>query len=721
MVLKGLRSKWREAALCLFAMQVFGGWTGAQETKGLPQQVCAVLATGDASIAVSEVAPDTARIQAALDRCDPRQAVLLKGNGKKSVFLSAPLIIPRGVTLLLDKGTILYASRNPRDYDLSPGSCGGPQKEVPTCKPFLFSYQAPFSGVGGSGVIDGQGDKPLQGQHGKSWWSLEQEMSAAGKSISSPDLVSVYESQGFSLHGVTLRNAAGMPAAIFKTIGFRSSGLKIDAQQSPAASTGMLLSNAVDASIENAWIRSNGEALILKPSILGSTSKVLLRDIHIFGGKGILFGDDQYGDTRSIDLQDITFKDSQLGLRINFRGMERGKPQNIHLQNACMQNVALPFAVDGDSGIAVHAITFDHAVVNGKGALNQDGIMQDGSASCGPVPEFSAAPEAEALPVFPEPRQPGSRTRVRVTADGSGDFRTVQDAVDALPLTGGDIAVASGTYREVVTIRKPYVHLHGTEEDAAKTVLVFNHGPSDGGTFASATVFVEADDVTVDHLTIENDLGQKGQAVALAALGDRDIFRNLRILGAQDTLFASAKLCYGDYGPCVPARQYFADSYIAGAVDFIFGDSKAVFDRCELHGIANGNVMYTAQSKHYPQEESGYIISHSKLTADSHAGTIALGRAWRPYSTVVYLNTEMDAPIVPAGWVEWLRFGKSTLQTAFYAEYHSTGPGSDPKSREPHSHQLTEMEAKQWDPANFLAGRDGWNPLIQEEIQGKKR
>ena len=223
---------------------------------------------------------------------------------------------------------------------------------------------------------------------------------------------------------------------------------------------------------------------------------------------------------------------------------------------------------------------------------------------------------------------------------------SVQKAVDALPVTGGDITVKPGTYREVVTIRKPHVHIHGEDPDPAKTIIVYNNGASNsGGTFNSSTVFVEADDVTIDHMSLVNDLGPgKGQAVALHVVGDRAIFRSLRISGAQDTLFAASRYCYGDYGPCVTARQYFADCFIEGNTDFIFGDSKAVFERCELHAVATGSVMYTAQSKHTPDQDSGYIFDHCRLTGAPRSGVISLGRSWRPYATVVFLPRTRSTP-----------------------------------------------------------------------------
>lgn len=307
---------------------------------------------------------------------------------------------------------------------------------------------------------------------------------------------------------------------------------------------------------------------------------------------------------------------------------------------------------------------------------------------------------------------PGTRSKLVVAQDGSGDFRTIEEAVEALPRTGGEIAVKPGTYREVITIRKPHVHLYGADADPQKTEIVFNNtGPRNGGTFNSATVFVESNNDSINHLTIANDAGSgQGQAVALAVTGDRAVFRNLRILGAQDTLFAASRYCYGDYGPCMPARQYFHDCYVVGNVDFIFGDGTTVFDRCELHGIP-GRVMYTAQSRHVAEQRSAYVLDHCRLTADPASQAITLGRPWRPYATVVYLHTRIEAPVIPAGWTEWPRFGMPSLPLAYFAEFDSTGSGADPAAREAYSHQLTAAQAAEWSPEKVLAGDDGWNPM----------
>jgi pectin methylesterase-like acyl-CoA thioesterase len=633
---------------------------------------CAVLTAGSA-------ASDAERIQQALNLCSPGQAVILKGDAGNQSFHSAPLILPRGVTLFIDRGVTLYASRNPRDYDLAPGSCGAvPSGNAATCKPFLYSYQAAYSGVAGAGIVDGQG---------AAWWDLVRAAEKSGKPIAVPDLLSSYESQGFRIAGITLRNAAGIHAAIFKTTGLSVAHLKIESPGTSAPSTGLLLSNAVDAAVDGLWIRVPGHAIALKASILGATTNVAVRDAHVFGGRGISIGDDTFGSVRSVTFDGVYMDGTRAGFTFNLKGTQGGEARQIHAANACLHDMAEP-AVSLPAG--------------------RDIAIAPPIPGC-QNPAFASAPQPSFSVDLSTVSAPGKERSIAVAPGGS-----IQKAVDTLPLSGGEITIQPGTYREVVTIRKPHVHLHGADADPARTVIVYNNGANNsGGTFNSSTVFVEAGDVTIDHLSIVNDLGAgKGQAVALHVTGDRAIFRNLRITGAQDTLFAASRYCYGDYGPCVAARQYFAACYIEGNTDFIFGDGMAVFDRCEIHGIDSGSVMYTAQSRHTAEQtDSGYIFDHCHLTGQPRgSGAISLGRSWRPYATVVFLNARIDAPVVPAGWTEWARFGKPTLPTAFYAEYDSTGPGAGAKDREPYSHQLTAAEAEQWSPRRFLAGKDQWNP-----------
>ena len=323
----------------------------------------------------------------------------------------------------------------------------------------------------------------------------------------------------------------------------------------------------------------------------------------------------------------------------------------------------------------------------------------------------------------------GDKRKVTVSPDGKADYARVQAGIDALAPEGGTVQILPGTYREVIHVAKPHVHLEGMGPDPANVVIVYaNNAGSAGGTFLSATAFVTADDFVASNLTFENDFSKqngqqrdRAQAVALSIRADRAIFRNVRFLGAQDTLFAASRSCESDQGPCIPARQFFQDCYIEGNVDFIFGDSKAVFDHCVIHATSHEQVMITAQSKRYPAQDSGYVFNHCRVTAEAGVGKVYLGRPWRAYATVVFLNTEFDEKVDPAVWSEWHPGETSRLQSAYYAEFGSIWPNQKVLQREPYSHLLNQADARSYLTENFLAGADHWNPMAANPDHGDKQ
>ena len=263
------------------------------------------------------------------------------------------------------------------------------------------------------------------------------------------------------------------------------------------------------------------------------------------------------------------------------------------------------------------------------------------------------------------------------------------------------IEIAPGVYHErvIVTQNHTNITLVGMGKSPADVVITNSlNAKQAGGTFFTETVEINGDGFEADNLTFENTAGNTGQAVAAAVRADRAVFKNCRFLGHQDTLFA-------DYG-----RQYYVDSYIEGGVDFIFGNAAAVFDRTELH--ANGPGYLTAQSRTSPDQATGYVIIHSKVTSGIPAGaprdTVGLGRPWRPYSRVVYIDTELPADVIPPGWSAWGRTNETPQ--AYYAEFESKGPGANAAARVAWSHQLTAREAARYQPRVFLAGKDHWNP-----------
>lgn len=314
-----------------------------------------------------------------------------------------------------------------------------------------------------------------------------------------------------------------------------------------------------------------------------------------------------------------------------------------------------------------------------------------------------------------------ARKTLVVAADGSGQFKTVQEAVDSAPDGNVRINIKPGEYRALISVTTNGVELYGMGKKPEDTVLVYDNsagtpGP-DGrqlGTGRSGTIMVTGDDFHAENLTIANDFekrhernNQGSQAVALHITGDREFFRTVRFLGFQDTLYADSKLCHAPgSGTCQAARQYYSDCYIEGHVDFIFGDAKAVFNHCEIHTLAHVMDTLTAQSRLRPEEDSGYVFRDCTVTGDPGSQDILLGRPWRAYSTVIFINTDFKAPLDPAGWKEW----NGALATSDYAEYNSHGTAGDVTKRIAPSKQLTAADVAKYSTKVWLAGTDGWDP-----------
>lgn len=321
-------------------------------------------------------------------------------------------------------------------------------------------------------------------------------------------------------------------------------------------------------------------------------------------------------------------------------------------------------------------------------------------------------------------RAPGtdsSPKMISVSAAGRADFHTVQDAINHAPESGATIRISPGTYREKISISKPNIRLIGLGATPSDVVLVWGDSAKmAGGTGKSGSVSVGADGFAAENLTIANSYwdvepepGVEGaQAVALLMSSDRAILDRVRLLSGQDTLYANSLTCRtATTEKCQASRQFFNDCYIEGHVDYIFGDAKAVFNRCELHSRAHPNVMITAQSRAYPQKDSGYYFLHCHITGRNAGDHVALGRPWRDYSTVTFYDTQIDQTIAPQGWSDW----DGRLKTSTYREYKSHGAGVNDGHRIVESPALTPEQENSFTPERLLAGTDNWNPLQEVE------
>jgi len=291
-----------------------------------------------------------------------------------------------------------------------------------------------------------------------------------------------------------------------------------------------------------------------------------------------------------------------------------------------------------------------------------------------------------------------------VASDGTGDFTTIQAAIDAVPQdTRADrrwiILVRPGTYRERVYIQreKRFVHLVGV--DPARVTITYDLDASkpgpDGrpiGTFRTPTVVVDADDFTAENLTFENASGPVGQAVAVRLDGDRSTFRNCRFVGWQDTLLLNR------------GRHYFERSLIAGHVDFVFGGATAFFDRCRLHCWRNGYI--TAASTPI-ESRYGFVFSNSRITGEPGVLTY-LGRPWRDFGAVTWIETDMSDVVRREGWHNWDRVERE--RTARFSEYGSRGPGANPSARVPWARPMDVAGARAATVRSVLGGADGWDP-----------
>lgn len=292
-----------------------------------------------------------------------------------------------------------------------------------------------------------------------------------------------------------------------------------------------------------------------------------------------------------------------------------------------------------------------------------------------------------------------------VAKDGSGDFFTIQEAVNAVPDFRKErrttILLRKGVYKEKLIIPESKINLSliGQEgavisgDDYAAKKNRFGENMSTSG---SASCYIYAPDFYAENITFENTAGQVGQAVACFVSGDRTTFKRCRFLGNQDTLYT-----YGRY-----SRQYYEDCYIEGTVDFIFGWSTAVFNRCIVHSKRNGYVTAPAtdQGKAY-----GYVFFDCNLTAEDDVDKVYLSRPWRPYAQAVFIHCNLGKHIWAEGWNNWNK--KEAENTVFYAEYENVGEGANPRARASFSRQLENI--KDYTVEKILSGDDGWNPTTE--------
>ncbi|WNH09119.1 pectinesterase family protein [Thalassobellus suaedae] len=286
-----------------------------------------------------------------------------------------------------------------------------------------------------------------------------------------------------------------------------------------------------------------------------------------------------------------------------------------------------------------------------------------------------------------------------VSKDGSGDYKYIQDAIDAMrvfPLAPITLYIKNGVYTEKIEVSINNTDVTFIGESVDKTIITFNDYSGRGkniGTFNSHTAKISGNRFKAENITFENSAGSVGQAVALNVDADKAIFKNCKFLGNQDTIYLGGE----------NSRQLFENCYIEGTTDFIFGPATTVFKDCIIHCKSNSYIT----APNTPKDKTfGFVFIDCKVTTSKNVTKLYLGRPWRYWAKSVFIHCKLPAQITPEGWHNW--GNPENEETAFFAEYQCTGEGFKPEERIPWSHQLSKEEAKKYTLENIFDINTQW-------------
>ncbi len=329
---------------------------------------------------------DTARIQKALDACAPGKAVVLeKASGRVDAFLSGPLELRKGVTLLVSGGAYLFASRNPRDYDVAPGLCGTIDKSGRGCRPLLSGLNVEGASVMGDGVIDGRGGETLLGQN-VSWWNLA-DRARSGGSQNAPRLMVLKGCDNFTLYRITLLNSPNFHVSYSGGQGFTAWGVKIRTPERARNTDGIDPGNSTNVTITRCFISTGDDHVAIKAGIGKPTTHMTISHNHFYSGHGMSIGSETDGGASAIRVSDLSIEGADNGLRIKSNSTRGGLVRDVVYDDVCIRRTANPILLD--SGYLAHAsettgkipvfreITFRDVSVEGGGKVTLAGADEE--------------------------------------------------------------------------------------------------------------------------------------------------------------------------------------------------------------------------------------------------------------------------------------------------------------------------------------------------------
>jgi polygalacturonase len=315
---------------------------------------------------------DTAAIQAAITACPVGQAVRLATDGDKTAFVSAGLSLKAGVSLWLDTGTTLFASRDPRELDAVAGRCAGNGTGNSACK-HLISVVSPMdSGVVGRGTIDGRGGEVLTGDT-NSWWALEELYKGQ---LGAPRLIQVTGGANFVLYQVTLKNAPKFHVVIDSTVGYKVWGITVSSPADSPNTDGVDPSRARNGVIAYSKISTGDDNIAVKGGGPGVVDGLLVAHNHFGAGHGMSIGSETNGGVRNVSVCDLSLDGTDNGLRIKSDSSRGGLVQGVVYTDICIRNSRHPLVFDSyySSATGTDIPEFRDIAVNNVHVLGAGGI-----------------------------------------------------------------------------------------------------------------------------------------------------------------------------------------------------------------------------------------------------------------------------------------------------------------------------------------------------------
>ncbi|HEY4357164.1 MAG TPA: glycosyl hydrolase family 28 protein [Acidobacteriaceae bacterium] len=341
------------AVTIAFVVASFALSAGAQDTRHVTEPVipasCTVLkaalhAKDNALAEADETKLDTKRIQSAMDTCGAGKAVQLKADGANNAFLSGPLELREGVTLLIDKGVTLYASRDPKDYDTTPGGCGTSGPDSHPCKPLITVRDAKNTAIMGEGTIDGRGDRMVIGKT-YTWWQQSRAAEPTNMRYSAPRLLVASHADGLILYKVRLHNSPNFHVAVNNTDGFTVWGVHLltptvrgtDARNTDGIDPG----SSQNITVTKSWIDNGDDNIAIKTG----THHMSVLDNHFYSGHGMSMGSETNTSDGDIFVDTLTLDHTTSGIRIKSNVQRGGPVKNVTYRNLCMRDVPVPISI----------------------------------------------------------------------------------------------------------------------------------------------------------------------------------------------------------------------------------------------------------------------------------------------------------------------------------------------------------------------------------------